>query len=66
MHIYTSKSNFDWVIPSETPTESEPFYLVVTTFSGALNSDEREYDGVPVFSGNDQRDYPVYKIYDSV
>ena len=65
MHIYTSKSDSDWVIPSKTLAKSKPFYLVVTTFSGALNSDEREHDGVPVFSGNDQRDDPVYKIYDA-
>ena len=38
MHIYTSKSDSDWVLPSETPAESEPFYLVVTTFPGALQA----------------------------
>ncbi len=50
----------------EKPVENKPSYIVVTTFSEALNLSERKYKGIPDLSENSPRNYPVYKIYDSL
>jgi hypothetical protein len=52
--------------PLERQAESEPFYLVVTTFSKALSLKEREHNGVQKSYLNIQNDYNVHKIYDSL
>jgi hypothetical protein len=60
------KDDFGELILSENSAESEPFYLVATTFSEALKMKEGEPERVQVPGGNVQNDYPVYKIYDSL
>ncbi len=50
----------------EKPVENKPSYLVVTTFSEALNLSESKYKEIPDLSENSLRNYPVYKIYDSL
>jgi len=64
--IYTSKNNSKGIVPLERPAESKPFYLVVTTFSEALNLNKRESGRTPVSTENAQTGYPVHKIYDSL
>ena len=64
--VYASTSVPDVVLSSEGSTENEPLYLVVTTFSKALSPNERKYNGEPASYINTQRDYNVYKIYDSL
>lgn len=64
--IYTYKNNSEGIVLSERPAESKPFYLVVTTFSEALNPNKREPGEMPASTENAQTGYPVHKIYDSL
>ncbi len=64
--IYTSKDDPEVILPLERPAEKEPSYLIVTTFSKALSSNEQEDNVTSASSLNTHGHYNMYKVYDSL